>query len=150
FARAGEERAAGIGERSRGAADAQNLRQLNAVEQVDAAGALTTEAFADGISGVRFAAPRVTQSSNFVFDNRRRNASAWRERRHARDRPAQVAEIALPRGLGGGGELQECVASLAAESHVRAGASRILFKLIVEVRLDVLGSVAQRRQAEGP
>src|SRR5262249_52204340 len=76
--------------------------------------------------------------------------SARGEGGHALDRRREVAEVAGPRGVGGGREAQEGGPRLAEEGDLSAMSLRPALELVVEVGLDVLTALAEAGQAEGP
>src|SRR5262249_10105229 len=93
-------------------------------------------------------APRRAESLDLVVDVADADARARAERRHPADRCGEVAEV--PRPGGTLRESEEASARLAAEGEALRERAAALFDLVVEVRLDVLGTIPERRELERP
>src|SRR5262249_52035520 len=72
------------------------------------------------------------------------------QRAESRDDRIQIPEVAWPTSVRAGGKGQELFPRFLAERDRRARTPPELVEFVVEVRLDVLAAVDERRQAERP
>src|SRR5688572_4254621 len=94
--------------------------------------------------------PGRAQPLDLLAYDLRGDPAAVGKRRHAHDGSAEVAKVARPRSSRRSGEFEEQIAGFLAERDAVTLSLCPAHELIVEVRLHVLGPIAQRRKLERP
>ena len=152
LARGGEQHPPGVGQAARLGAHPQHVGQLHAVEAVELGQRLGAELGPQqGVVVADLAlGPGGSEAPDLRLDLLAGDLRARGQRRHALERRREVAEVAGPARRRRGGEAEELQARGPAEGHASAVALGVALELVVEVRLDVLRALAQRRHAEGP
>jgi hypothetical protein len=149
-ARFGEQGPARLGQGAALAADPDHLGVLDAVERVARLEDGRIEQPFQRVGGRAAARPEPFQAKLLGLDGGDIDPAGRGEGRHSGDARRQVAEIARPARLGTGGEGKEGAARLLVEADAVALALGEAVELIIEVGLDILAPVAERRKLEGP
>ena len=149
LARNGIQLAARIGQAVGLSAHLDDCLQLQRIEQVE----LRCRLLSHQLCQVHFRTtsssimmlPHPVQAPDLFVDHTIRDAARFRQRGKARDCGGQVAEIPLPCGGGQGGKAHETLARLLVEAHSFARLRTVLRQQVVQVRLNILGSLRQTR-----